>query len=490
MSAVASPRTARRAGSGTASGPPDVLFRRALVLLLMTLVLPGSAQLAAGSTRWGRVALRIVGGLLLVALLLALVGWAWPGALASLVFNPGVLAVLRVGLVGCALGWVVLFVDAWRIGDPLALRRRQRLAMFSLTSLLCVLVCGTLVFGSYLVSVHRTLLMDMFGAGAVSATEDGRYNVLLLGADAGRSREGLRPDSITLASIDQDSGRTVLFSLPRNLENVPFPEGTRMHREFPTGFDCKDCYLNSVYTWATGHPDLFPAEVDDVGAYATKQAVEATTGLTVNYYAMVDLRGFRELVDAVGGVSMTVPERIPIGSPGGQVRGWIKAGRQHLNGYQTLWFARSRATSDDYARMARQKCVLDAMLTQLSPRRVLTHFQQIADAGTRAVTTDVPASELGTFLRLASLAKQRPVASVSFVPPRVETWDPDFDTIHSMVERAVRKAERAVRKAERADERTGPGRVRAAAHRDPSDTKATAGHPPANQSDDVSRACG
>jgi LCP family protein required for cell wall assembly len=227
------------------------------------------------------------------------------------------------------------------------------------------------------------------------------------------------------------------------MENVPFPEDSPMHGQFPDGFDCEGCYLNAVYTWAHDHADLFPDGIDDVGAYATKEAVEAITGLTVNYHVMVDLRGFRELVDAVGGVSLTVPERLPIGRLGGPVKGWIEPGRQHLDGYEALWFARSRATSDDYSRMGRQKCVMNAMLEQLDPRTVLTRFQEIAAASKQVATTDLPASEVPTFLRLAQRAKRLPMSSVSFVPPRVQTFDPDYDRIHAMVETAVEKAESA-----------------------------------------------
>jgi polyisoprenyl-teichoic acid--peptidoglycan teichoic acid transferase len=442
------PRSTRRTPTQQQDRSVRVRFRRALALLLMTLMLPGSAQLVAGSRRCGRFALRVVATLLGAALGLAVLARLWPAGVSTLLFDPFVLDVLRVGLVACAVGWAALFVDAWRIGDPLGLARRQRLAVFSLNSLLCVAVSGSLLFGAHLVSVHRSLVTDVFGGGAVSATEDGRYNVLLMGGDAGAGRVGLRPDSLTVASIDEETGRTVLFSLPRNLEDVPFPAGTPMHAAYPDGFDCEGCYLNGVYTWASDHAGRFPRRVGNVGAYATEQAVQAITGLRINYYAMVDMRGFADLVDAVGGVTVTVPERLPIGGVGQPVRGWIEPGRRHLDGFETLWFARSRATSDDYSRMARQKCVMNAMLTQLSPRTVLTRFQEIADAGTRTVTTDIPSAEIDTFLRLAGRATDHPVASVSFVPPRIQTYDPDYDEIHEMVRSAVRRAEAA-------DERDG-----------------------------------
>jgi polyisoprenyl-teichoic acid--peptidoglycan teichoic acid transferase len=493
MPAAVPPPSGRRAQTDERAGAVRVRFRRALALLLMTLVLPGSAQLVAGDRRWGRIALRTVATLVGVTLLLAILAKAWPSGVSALLFNAVVLGALRVLLVLLALGWAALFLDAWRIGDPLGLAQRQRLAVFSLNSVLCVAVSGSLLFGSHLVAVHRSLVMDLFGSGTVSATESGRYNVLLLGGDAGEARQGLRPDSLTVASIDEDTGRTVLFSLPRNLEEVPFPDDTPMYDEYPGGFDCEGCYLNGVYTWATEaerqDPGLFPDDVGDVGAYATKRAVEEVTGLKINYYAMVDLRGFQDLVDAVGGVTLTVPERLPIGGVGGPIRGWIEPGRQHLNGFETLWFARSRATSDDYSRMARQKCVMNAMLTQLSPRTVLTQFQDIATASKQIVTTDVPASELNTFLQLAGRARQLPMASVSFVPPTVQTYEPDYDTIHDMVEEAVDKAEAA----DEAGDTGSPSRLRRTADAGGGSAAGDAGGAAtekANHSDRLSMDCG
>lgn len=440
-----SPRTSqRRPPTPAEQHSARIRFRRAVTLLLMTLVLPGSAQLVAGSARLGRAALRTWCTLWGAAAVVALLVWMFPGVVSSLVVSPFALGLLRVSMITLAVAWAVLFVDAWRLGDPLGLQQRQRLAMFSLNSVLCVVVSGALLFGAHLVGVQRSFIVDVFGSSLVSRAEDGRFNVLLLGGDAGETRWGMRPDSLTVASIDADTGRTVLFGLPRNLENVPFPEGTPMHDAFPDGFDCGDeCLLNAVYTWAMEHEDRFDEDIDNVGVHATTKAVEATTGLKINYYAMVDLRGFEDLVNAVGGVNITVPQRLPIGGGGGPINGWIEPGRQHLNGHKALWFARSRATTDDYSRMARQKCVMSAMLAQLSPATVLTRFQDIADASKQTVTTDLPASELDTFVDLARKAKQLPVASVSFVPPQVETYDPDFDEVHAMVDAAIDRAEQA-----------------------------------------------
>ena len=417
-----------------------IRLRRCLTLLVMTLVLPGSAQLVAGSKRLGRIAVRLWLALLAVALMLVVIAFVRRSLLLTLVTDPRWLLMLRVALIVVALGWVALLCDAWRLGDPIGLRRGHRLAMVGVTTALCLVTGGALLFSSHLVAVQRDFIASVFGGGVSSDPYAGRYNVLLLGGDSGSDRSGLRPDSITVASIDQDTGKTVLFGLPRNLQNVQFPQGTVMAERFPDGFDCDGCYLNGVYTWAVDHAELFPG-VDDPGVLATKQAVEGVTGLPINYYAMVNLKGFQDLVDAVGGVTINVPEDIPIGGIGGEITGYVPAGEHKLDGYQTLWFARSRVADDDYSRMARQKCVLNAMLRQLDPGTVVTSFGDIAAAGKQVISTSIPTSQLATFVNLAMKTKQLPVATVSFVPPRVNTSDPDYALIRELVARAIAKAE-------------------------------------------------
>lgn len=415
-------------------------FRRAITLMLMTLVLPGSAQLVAGRKQVGRIALRVWLSVVAVVAVVVLLGLVHPPFVLWLLSNTFVLGVVRLGLLTLAVGWAVLFVDAWRLGQPLGLRQRQRLAMVGLNGFLCFAVAGSLLFASHVVGVQRDFITAMFGDGRVSDSTHGRYNVLLLGGDSGADRWGMRPDSITVASIDEDTGHTILFGLPRNMQRFPFPDGSVMAEQFPDGYDCDDCYLNSLSTWAVDNAELF-TKYDDPGVEATIEGVEGITGLDVNYYAMVNLKGFRELVDAVGGVRIKVRDRIPIGGVGAPITGWIEPGEQRLDGYQTLWFARSRSGADDYSRMARQKCVMNAMLDQLSPQVVATRFGRIAEAGKALISTDLPASEVDRFVALAMKAKSQPMSTVSFVPPMVNTAEPDIDLIHERVQQAIERSE-------------------------------------------------
>jgi LCP family protein required for cell wall assembly len=414
--------------------------------MLMTLVLPGSAQLAAGHKQTGRLALRIWFGLIVSVVALFGLGLVFGSFVFWLLSNTVVLGIVRIVLMVVAVGWAYLFIDAWRLGDPLALRQKQRLAMVGINGLLCFTVAGSLLFASHVVGVQKDFMSAMFANGAASGAHAGRYNVLLLGGDSGADRWGLRPDSLSVASIDAETGETVLFGLPRNMLNFPFPKGSVMAEQFPDGYDCgPECELNSLATWAQDHKALFKGYANP-GVEATKEGVEGITGLTINYYAMVNLQGFQRLVDAVGGVTLNVRDAIPIGGIGAPVTGHIKPGKRKLNGFETLWFARSRVAADDYSRMARQKCVMNAMLHQLSPQTVVFNFDKIAKASAALITTDLPRSEVDRFMQLALKARQKPIRTVSFVPPMISTGNPDIDRIHSAVKKAIDRSEGKVTK--------------------------------------------
>lgn len=415
-----------------------VRFRRAIALMLMTLVLPGSAQLVAGSREVGRIAMRTWFVVLFLGVAAIVTTLVWHPFAFWLVSDVAVLAVLRFGLILLALGWAFLIVDAWRIGQPLTLSSQHRRAVVGVNGVLCFSVAGALLFGSHLVAVQRDLITTMFGSGEAVGAAQGRYNVALFGGDAGAGRWGLRPDSITVASIDAETGKTVLISLPRNMTNFPFAEGSVMDKQFPDGFDAD--YLNGVSTWAGDRTELF-RKSDTPGLDATIMAIEGITDLDINYWAMVNLEGFKDLVDAFGGVTLDVRDAIPVGLPGEDYFHYLEPGTRTLNGVETLWFARARYGSDDYSRMARQKCVMNAMLNQISPQVALRNFQKIASASSAMVSTSIPTSEVGRFLDLGVKAKGQQVSTLSLVPPLVNTGDPDIDEIHDLVALAVDGAE-------------------------------------------------
>lgn len=441
---------ARSTGSTSASTARDtesaadraakVRFRRAMSFMVMTLVAPGSAQLAAGNRRVGAIALRIWIGLWVVLVGTVVAVLVHRELLYWIVADTALLLWVRLALFAGAIGWALLFMDAWRIGRPLSYGLQHRRVAVGVNGVLCLSVAGMLLFGAHLVGVQRDFIITTFGDGEVVGAHDGRYNVLLLGGDSGEGRWGLRPDSITVASIDAETGRTVLIGLPRNMANFPFAPGSVMDEQFPDGFDCDDCYLNGVSTWAGDNTELFPGS-EHPGTDATVMAVEGITGLEINYWAMVNLKGFKDLVDAVGGVELNVREPIPYGGLGSDVKGYLETGTRKLNGWEALWYARSRSDSDDYSRMARQKCVMNALLDQVSPQNALRNFEKIARASSAMISTSLPASEVDRFLDLSLKAKGQQLSSLSLVPPLVNTSNPDIDQVHAKVQAAIDKAE-------------------------------------------------
>jgi LCP family protein required for cell wall assembly len=433
------PITAARAEAARKS--EAVRFRRALTLLAMTLVLPGSAQLMRGSKAVGRAALRV--DAMLVAI--ALGGFLVLGkqGVVELGFEPAALIFFQVCAVVLGLCWLALFVDAWRLGRPPTLLRGHRMTAAVLSLVLMAGVATPMAWGVTVLDAQRHLIKEVLVPGSIGELYQGRLNILLLGGDGGLDRTGIRTDSISLASVNIETGRTVLFSLPRNMQYVQFPPGTKMAAEFPNGFPD---FLYGIYTFGAEHPDRFPG-AGNPGALAVQQAVAQTLGVPVHYYAIVNLRGFQAVIDALGGVTINVEERLPIG--GGKslsglampITGWIEPGLQKLNGYRALWYARSRATTTDYDRMARQRCLMGAILREADPLNVLKNYQELAKSAKQVLQTDLTTGAVERLIAAAPKTKASKVSSIQFNPPLVDPANPDIAAIRARVAAAIAKAD-------------------------------------------------
>lgn len=467
-----------------ASSP--VRTKRAFVLLLMTLLVPGSAQIVAGDRKLGRTALRVTLGvwaLLVVAMLLLVFNRT---LLISIITNPYASLVIIVVLVALALWWAFLFINTLRLIRPVLLAPGARPAVVISLVLALVLSSGTLGYAAYLLNVGRNAIGNIFSAGPSIDPVEGRYNFLMMGGDAGDDRTGRRPDSLSVLSVDAKTGQTAIISVPRNLQNAQFSEGSPMREIYPDGYDCGDeCLINAINTEVTNeHADLYPG-VADPGAQATLEAVSGTLGLTVQAYVLVDMEGFAKLIDAMGGIRIKAGGWVPMSGyfdevtrTHGMPLGWIPAGEQTLDGEQALWYGRSREYVDDYARIQRQQCVQQAMLKQLDPATLLSKFEDIASAGTKVVDSNISSSQLGSFLDLAIKAKGQEAKRLTIGPPDFDasfSTVPDFDVIHTRVDQLLASASgpqaAAPQDGVMDDRVTGDGIVQASA---------TGGHPQAS----------
>jgi LCP family protein required for cell wall assembly len=201
------------------------------------------------------------------------------------------------------------------------------------------------------------------GGGGVTAKirSDRPINILLLGYGGPGHGGPYLTDSILLLSIKPASRKAVIISIPRDLV-VPIPalpgNGTitaRMNLAYAIGVD-RQSFPNVRDRWRspTGGGDLAAATAAEV------------TGQPVDYWVAVDFKAFRQVVEALGGIDVTIPEPLddpyfPAGETTAYRHIHFDAGVQHLNGERALEYARSRQTTSDFDRSRRQRLVLLAI---------------------------------------------------------------------------------------------------------------------------------
>lgn len=426
--------------------------RRSVALAALSMLLPGAGHLVAGRRRTG--AVTVLGFLVLAGTVGAFAATRSKGDLLVYSVRPTWLLVIMIGTIALAVSWVLSIIGAFAVARPSYMTPAQRAGSGLVVLVLCLTVAAPLARAAQYAYIQRDLVVSRFGSAEDNPLAgQTRINLLLVGGDAGPDRAGVRTDSMTVASIDLATGDTVLLSLPRNLYRAPFPVSSALHSRFPTGFSGKpvgEYILNAVWAYGEGHPTLVPPGGGTPGAGALLASVETILDLEVNFWILVNLSGFRQMVDAVGGVTIRVDERIPIGGGSGPVTGWIEPGLQELSGYQALWYARSRASADDYARMARQRCVFGALARQVDPSTMLTRFPQIAGATKELIDTNLSQRMLEALARVAGNAQSAEITSVQFVPPLIDTLDPDYSLIRTTAHEAIaaskrRAAEKAAR---------------------------------------------
>ena len=123
---------------------------------------------------------------------------------------------------------------------------------------------------------------------------------------------------MTVASIDTKTGDTVLFSLPRNLQH--FPVIPRLRSRWPDGFTGvapgDEGLLNELFQDAEDDPSLVPGfDKGRRGPELVREEISYLIGQPIDYYVLVNLFGFADIVDAIGGVKVHIAQDIPYGGP-------------------------------------------------------------------------------------------------------------------------------------------------------------------------------
>ncbi|MBB3086930.1 LCP family protein [Geodermatophilus sabuli] len=424
-------------------------FRSALGWTVLGAVVPGTAFLAAGR--------RVLGAVTLLLFLTLVGGGVWLATAGrrtavQIAVDSAWLGWVLGGVVAVALLWVVVVVAGYRMLLPRPTSGPRHVLGVVVVLALVAAITYPAYTAVQVAAAHRGLLDELF-ADRESATvvdtpdpfgDEERVDVLLLGGDGGEGREGVRTDTVIVASIATDTGQTTLFSLPRNLQDLPFPADSPLAEAYPDGFEGStesEGLLNAVYrNGPAAFPDIL-GRTDDPGADFLKLGVGEALGLDIDYFVLVNLDGFSRLVDALGGITVNVNYYVPInGDPGtGELPDdYIDPGpAQHMDGERALQFSRGRFGLTDYDRMARQRCTISAIIDAADPVTLLQRYQDLAATTQDIVSTDIPRSALDDFVDLGWLVKDTEVRSVVFDTSVIDPAYPDYDLMRGIVSDAL-----------------------------------------------------
>jgi LCP family protein required for cell wall assembly len=391
---------------------------RRLAAAALSAVIPGLGQLSNGRRRLA--ALFLVPSLILLLLGALLVGSQSPTRLAAWVVSPQVLGTL-LALNVVVLAWRLLavfqaFLDTSRTGPT---------GRFGIVGIVVIAVLVVLPH----VAVYRygTILGDTFekvftgavlGASDVRGSvagpvpdESERVNVLLVGVDKRGKRTANLTDTMMVASLDPVGHTVSIVSIPRDLIDTPLGNG-----------DVYGPKLNSLMHYADTHPKEYPQG----GLRALEDAVGALLGIPIHYYASLDFAGFIKMVDAVGGIDVTVKkgfEDPTYDGYGFEGKGYaITAGKHHLDGANALAYARTRKAlgESDFTRQARQQQILLALRDQATRGgSLLFKLPDLLDAVGETIRSDVPVDRLPALAAIMEEVGRNAVTSVVIRSPLV-----------------------------------------------------------------------
>ena len=264
----------------------------------LSAVIPGLGQLYNRRPRLG--SLFLIPSLILVILGLMLVQLQSPARLAAWIVSPQVLGTLLM-LNVVILVWRLIavgqaFLDTGRTGPT---GRLGVIGIVAIAILVAVPHVAVYRYGTALGDTFGRIFTgavlgasDVSGVVAGPAPKEGeRINVLLVGVDALRTRTENLTDTMMVASLDPVGHTVSMLSLPRDLIDTPLGTG-----------DVFGPKLNSLMSYADSHPKAFPKG----GMRTLEDAIGTLLEIPIHYYARIDFVGFVKMVDAVGGVDVTV----------------------------------------------------------------------------------------------------------------------------------------------------------------------------------------
>ena len=248
-------------------------------------------------------------------------------------------------------------------------RRRRAVRRGILLSVVGVLACAVTAAGVWVGSIAGKLNNNsVITSGLLETLTDSNvtkdpFYMLLLGTDGRPGETSYRADSIVLARIDPIEKQVTLISIPRDTK-VEY-QGETMK-------------INAAHTYGA--------------AAGMVEAVSDLCGVDISHYAEISFDGMVQLVDALGGVEVNVPDKIDDPKAGDMV---IEPGLQTLDGASALAFCRSRAFVDgDYTRMRHQRIFLSALANAILNKVDASNLVGLVNSLSDMVVTDLSIQDI------------------------------------------------------------------------------------------------
>lgn len=188
-----------------------------------------------------------------------------------------------------------------------------------------------------------------------------RVNLLVLGLDHIEGASARRSDTMMVVSIDPENNKASLLSVPRDLY-LKYPDG-----EFRR--------INAAY--AIDGPKLATEMVSDF------------LGVPLDFHLVVDYQGFKEIVDLMGGVQLTVEQRLKYTDEAAGLNIDIEPGQQTLDGQEAMGYVRYRAGQSDLQRISRQQKFLKALLQGGVQMEGWSQVKSLIDTGRKYTKTNL-----------------------------------------------------------------------------------------------------
>jgi LCP family protein required for cell wall assembly len=244
-------------------------------------------------------------------------------------------------------------------------------------------------------------------------------NILVMGSD---SRTGAGNDIDGQTDIGERSDTTILVHVSadrKTVYGVSLPRDAMVTRP--------DCTTDSGKEVPGAELQMFNTAYSLGGPACTAAQVEALTGIYVDHYVSLDFNGFKDMVDAVHGVTVCIPEDVDDSAHGIT----FEAGTQELDGQQALNYVRERyvlSANSDIGRMKRQQAFVASMINKVVSAGTLTRPTRVygfLKAATGSITTDPGLSSLSKLVDLALQFRKTDLDNISFITVPIEEYAPD-----------------------------------------------------------------